>query len=70
MAIALVLTGSLNLDLIAKGLIWNQLHLLTFQVCAWCSVARAHPFRLTLTSTQVKNQVSVTMHLTKLGLWY
>ncbi|KAE9984140.1 hypothetical protein BLS_003038 [Venturia inaequalis] len=32
MAIALVLTGSSNPILLAKAFVWNQLHLLTFQV--------------------------------------
>ncbi|RDL31029.1 Integral membrane protein [Venustampulla echinocandica] len=32
MAIALVLAGPSNLHLITKGFIWNQLHLLTFQL--------------------------------------
>ncbi|EXU98497.1 4-hydroxybenzoate polyprenyltransferase domain protein [Metarhizium robertsii] len=32
MAVALVLAGPASLSVIAKGFIWNQLHLLTFQV--------------------------------------
>jgi hypothetical protein len=32
MAIALVLAGPSSLHLVAKGFLWNQLHMLTFQV--------------------------------------
>ncbi|KAL8882013.1 MAG: hypothetical protein Q9192_007668 [Flavoplaca navasiana] len=32
MAIAIVLAGPVSLQLLAKGFLWNQIHLLTFQV--------------------------------------
>ena len=46
--IALVLSGPSTLHLIAKGFLWNQLHLLTFQVYSRSFLACSTLLRLTL----------------------